>query len=120
VKKGIRVACVLGVVLALSLGVAGTAVGKPATYWSGGQKLTFVADEYGHINIVYPACVTPVETYMWVVYDPNGDWFAGSNYETPGGQFTPTISGRYKVVVKAMTWPDTMDTLKGAYRYTAP
>lgn len=119
-KKRIQVLFVLALVLVLGLALASPAFAGKTTYWPGGTKLAFVPDAYGHVDIVYPACVTPVETYKWDVYDPNGTWIAGSNTASPSGQFTPTISGRYKVVVQAMIWPDAVDTLKGAYRYTAP
>jgi len=119
--RPIRTLCALVVVLALGLALAGPAVaGPPATYWPGGTKLTFVPDDFGHINVVYPACETSVDTYMWSVYDPTGEWIAGSNTASPSGQFTPTISGRYKVTVQAMDGSVAVDKLRGAYRYTAP
>lgn len=121
--KGRRtwVLCVLALVLALCLAFASPAfAGKPATYWPGGLKLTFTPDAYGHIDVLYPACSTSVDTYMWSVYDPTGEWIAGSNTATPTGQFTPTITGRYKVTVNAMIGGVSVDSLKGAYRYTAP
>lgn len=120
-RRPIWVLCVLALVLALGLAFVGSAfAGRPPTYWGGGTRVTFTPDSYGHIDMSWPACETSVGTYMWNVYGPDGEWVFGSNTAGPSGQFTPTTPGRYKVTVQAMLGATTVDSIKGAYRFTAP